>query len=141
MRGVFSILIVAALFCSMFSPAWAGTCEAMKKQPTCHRQTKAVHHHCGMMENARKAGVRSDSIAAVGKNRPKCPMTCCNQVYSTTGIMFVPELISPERRVTGKELNFGAGVFSSAGFFSQTDRGPPLADSNSDSQSNKHHVS
>ena len=126
MRRAFSISIIVALVCAMFSPAFAATCESMGKKSVGDR-AKGVVNHCDMMGHHHETAATPETTAFVaGVGAPKCPMSCCDGAYFITAIASHVRFVSPAQLVMNHEFRFSAVVFVSPGFSSHTDRGPPL---------------
>ena len=92
----------------------------------CHRgHAQHSRHHCDTMMNDADETAAPNSGQTVSDLPAKCPMQCCMQataskvaaaVKSNTGFQPVR---APER------IEFPAILFTSNGFSSHTDRGPP----------------
>jgi|SRR5579864_1097127 len=133
MRRLLAIAVITALICSTGMPVWASACEAMHKTPVCHRtsapqSSTAAHaqHHCDMMADEDDAGA-SDSNPFIKGHTNDCPMQCCMQASAGNGsavaaAAFIAVLLSSESHVY-----VPAVAFSTPGFSSHTDRGPPVA--------------
>ena len=127
MRRAFSISIIVALVCAMFSPAFAATCESMGKKSVGDR-AKGIVNHCDMMGRHHHETAATPETAAfvAGAGAPQCPMSCCDGAYFITAIASHARFVSPAQLVMSHEFHFSAVAFVSTGFSSHTDRGPPL---------------
>ena len=96
----------------------------------CHRvRTDSAHaakHHCNdMMDDEEQASQDAPLTMVQGQHSQQCPMNCCVQATLRIAVAlhstaFLPQLVTLEN-----ELHVTAVVFSSTGFSSHTDRGPP----------------
>ncbi|HEY6350246.1 MAG TPA: hypothetical protein VI636_12635 [Candidatus Angelobacter sp.] len=127
MRRLLAITVIMALICSTGMPVWASACKAMHKMPT-PQSSGAAHaqHHCDMMADEDDAGV-SESNSVIKDRASDCPMQCCMQASAGNGpaipaAAFIAVLLSSEDHV-----DVPAVAFSTPGFSSHTDRGPPVA--------------
>jgi len=133
MRRLLAITVIAGLICSTGMPVWASACEAMHKTPMCHRtavsqSSHAAHaqHHCDMMAQEEDAAASSESASLVKDHPNSCPMQCCMQATAGNGsaipaAAFIAILLSSEAHVYVPAI-----TFSTPGFSSHTDRGPPV---------------
>jgi hypothetical protein len=126
MRRIFAITTIAALIFSMAAPVWATACAAMDKVQMCHR-TVGHHHHCDMMMDTQDATAAPDSEAAVNSLAGKCPMQCCMQAQAGNGTVLPAAVLLFQLPVSEYRIDFPAITFTSTGFSSHTDRGPPAA--------------
>jgi hypothetical protein len=99
----------------------------MQIVPACHRlkQTQAAHH-CNEMMRERKSvttGTEAPTIKAT-PSQQNCPMACCGDRLITNAVVAASAPI-PQLVVTDKSRNLVPVTFTSAGFSSHTDRGPP----------------
>lgn len=124
MRRVLPITIVLALCWTMVSPAWAAVCShGNGAAMMCHRT--AHSHDCGSMDHQQDDPGSGSTISAAQPDE-KCPMTCCMQASHAVAkpvplaVAIVPLLSSQAAPL------FESQVFTTAGFSSHTDRGPPL---------------
>ena len=136
MRRLLAITVITALICSTGMPVWASACEAMHRTSFCHRvpgnttaAKSAAKHHCDsmVMEEEQDAAPASDSETFVKGSSHECPMQCCTQAQAGTSsavasAALIEGLISSEDHVYVPAI-----PFSTPGFSSHTDRGPPAA--------------
>ncbi len=144
MRRFLSIAVVLALLALPLSPAWAASmCAATSDKAQCHRMemgSMATQHHCdamghkamkheGMAQDAMQSEAEdaSDGPALTAGDSGKCPMNCCVQGSVQTGTLATTSNLLPQMISAGKEIHFAPVMFTSAGFSSHTDRGPPAA--------------
>ena len=134
MRRVCSILTLLAVLYPMATPLWASAMD--EAQPTsCHRMpmrsetvSQANPHHCHDMDDSAAAATPDEGKGAsltASSHSEKCPMNCCTQVVPRTAAALHSSSLLPlpsaaEVRPLGVAL-----AFTSAGFSSHTDRGPP----------------
>src|SRR5215468_692100 len=135
MRRLLAITVIAALICSTGLPVWANACVSMQRTPLCHRtpahqhaadQTSRPVHHCDSMEPKDDTSASQSAIVVAGHAKD-CPMQCCTQAKAgassaVAATAFIAILLSSENH-----LGIPAVVFSTPGFSSHTDRGPPVA--------------
>ena len=115
--------MIAALVCSLLSPASAGIHHTAMRQ-VCHG-TAAVHH-CEMTEmNDADSDTGSDSV--VSNAGPKCPMDCCALAYVAPVATPSQAFLLAPVTVSERGLHVAQVVFTASGFSSHTDRGPPLS--------------
>lgn len=133
MRRLLAITVIAALVCSTGMPVWASACEAMRNTPMCHRTPdhhsgKAAHaqHHCDMMTEEGE-NVASQSTSLVKAKAVQCPMQCCTQANAGTGFAVPAVALAFSILSLQDRVDVPAVAFSSPGFSSHTDRGPPAA--------------
>ncbi|HEY6251962.1 MAG TPA: hypothetical protein VI685_18550 [Candidatus Angelobacter sp.] len=131
MRRLLAITVITALICSTGMPVWASACQAMNKTAMCHRtplhqSSTAAHarHHCDMMAEEDEASA-SESTSVIKAHPNDCPMQCCMQGITGNGsavpaTALIAVLLSFEDHVC-----IPAVAFSTPGFSSHTDRGPP----------------
>jgi hypothetical protein len=128
MRRACSIVAIIAMVSSLISPVWASSAEAAHPM-LCHRvrtdsaQAPAKHHCHDMDQEAAKDEAAPTLVQ--GQISQSCPMNCCVQATLRIAAAlhsnsFLPQLVTLESR-----LHVTAIVFSSTGFSSHTDRGPP----------------
>lgn len=136
MRRVLAITVITALICSTGMPVWASACEAMHKTSFCHRvpgnttaSKSAPKHHCDsmVMEDEQDATPALDSETFVKGSSHECPMHCCEQAQArassaVASATLIDGLVSSE-----DPIYVPAVPFSTPGFSSHTDRGPPAA--------------
>ncbi|HKD13026.1 MAG TPA: hypothetical protein VKE71_00645 [Candidatus Angelobacter sp.] len=135
MRRLLAITVIAALICSTGRPVWANACVSMQKTPLCHRALAHLHaaeqtsrpvHHCDSMEQQDDTSAPESARLTAGHAKD-CPMQCCTQAKAgvssaVAATAFIAILLSSENHV-----GIPAVVFSTPGFSSHTDRGPPIA--------------
>jgi hypothetical protein len=122
MRRALSISLIFVLCWTVVSPAWAASCTHQNGAKMCHRP--AHGRDCGMMEHHSNDSDSQLSLSAVQKDE-SCPMSCCMQASSRA--------LLPVRGASGSThvlashllVRMESQVFSSNGFSSHTDRGPP----------------
>jgi hypothetical protein len=82
-------------------------------------------HHChdmdAMMAQDRDAG----PVVAGYSDSDKCPMNCCVQAVPPTVAALPAASFIPQLHVIKTSIHALVVTFSSAGFSSHTDRGPP----------------
>jgi hypothetical protein len=132
MRRVCSILTAVGLLFSVASPLWAADMGSLQPMQ-CHREpmqaaisghSQTHNHHCHEMEDHSVSAPDGTSIQAV--NVPKdCPMNCCLQGTPQAGTALAASVYLPLLVVTDCSLLYVAVTFTSPGFSSHTDRGPP----------------
>jgi len=136
MRRVLAITVITALICSTGLPVWAQMCATGQKTPLCHRmpashqaaQKAMPAHHCDSMAMEEEQDEAPSGPAAIFKGgSSECPMQCCTQANAGTASAIpaaglIAVLLSAEDHVY-----VPAVVFSTPGFSSHTDRGPPVA--------------
>jgi hypothetical protein len=126
MRRFLSIATVLALFSSMLSPVLAAACNGTGKAVSCHATPMphcdgTMHHH-----HHHDAAPPSNSMSAADSDA-KCPMDCCTPGHPSTGAAVSAMSFLPPLAMSDQNLHFVPVTFTSAGFSSHTDRGPPLA--------------
>jgi hypothetical protein len=133
MRRLVSITAVLALMSSLVSPLLAASCQHGQQMAACHRvqEQKPQKPHCAMMhhhEAAEEAAPAADGPAVRGLlSSQNCPMDCCQIGDRTNAVVLlvIPSLRQPA--IIDQTLSVVSVVFSSTGFSSHTDRGPPAA--------------
>jgi hypothetical protein len=127
MRRVLSITTVLALLSTIMSPIMAAACTGTGKAVSCHAMPVAhcdrathQHHHMDEMPSSTPA-------VFAGEDDEKCPMDCCIQGHTQS--IAAPATISvlPQLAVSDRNFYFVPVTFTTAGFSSHTDRGPPRA--------------
>jgi hypothetical protein len=127
MRRILSITTVVALLSSMLSPIMAAACTGTGKAASCH---EAAMPHCDRMmheHHSHHAAPASSAGVSAGENNAKCPMDCCTAGHPQSGTAAVVPSILPPLALSDPAFHFAPVTFTSAGFSSHTDRGPPLA--------------
>ena len=136
MRRLLSIATIAALLSSVLSPLMAAACTGTGKVVSCHaveapshadeaascdRSMHGHHHH-----DATPAR-RSKSALSASANENKCPMDCCTAGHPRTSATVSTNSLLPPLAVTDRDCRVAPVTFTSSGFSSHTDRGPPRA--------------
>jgi hypothetical protein len=130
MRQFFSITAIMALMSPLVSPLVALSCPHGKQLTACHRvQKQQLAQHCGSMAHEdpmerKDLGSEAPAIKAA-VSQENCPMDCCVPGYVTNAAVVVIESPLPEMVVTDHAYGVTSVVFTSSGFSSHTDRGPP----------------
>jgi len=135
MRRLLAITVITALICSTGMPVWASACETMHKAALCHREpahsqvTRKAAHHCDSMdmEDEQDAAPASDSETFIKGSPHACPMQCCAQASAGTGFAIGSAALTAGLVSSEDQLYVPAVAFSTPGFSSHTDRGPPAA--------------
>jgi hypothetical protein len=83
----------------------------------------AAHHCDGMTADDPDASDTAPSAKATSSEN--CPMNCCVQGRSHSASSSAATNLLPPLAVADKEFSFVPVKFTSAGFSSHTDRGPP----------------
>jgi hypothetical protein len=128
MRRFLSIATIAALLSSMLSPLMAAACTGTGKAVSCHaveapscdRPMHQHHHHAA-------AAPKSKSAMSADADAAKCPMDCCTPGHPRTGAAASTQTHLPPLAANDRHCHFAPVTFSSIGFSSHTDRGPPQA--------------
>lgn len=123
MRRIFAIAMIGALMCSTALPLWASACEAMKVTPMCHRM--AAEHHCEMEQQDDQA-TPEQAIPVMSSHSGYCPMHCCMQSSAGTAGAVASASTAISLPVVQHQVSFSNPTFTTSGFSSHTDRGPPL---------------
>ena len=139
MRRLVAISAIAVLMFSLNSPLLAATCEHGQPIAACHRvqQQKSQKPHCEMMhhhEVGEDAGGDEEStptsseptIQSAGSSQ-NCPMDCCQLGDRTNAVALTITPSLPQPVISEQASPILSVVFSSTGFSSHTDRGPPTA--------------
>jgi hypothetical protein len=124
MRRCFSISVIVALI-STFAPmnAMRG-CHPAGGPMVCHRT--AAMHHCDEMDNTDQADDSGDArYMSAGNPVSKCPMNCCFHVGSSSTAMALVHHSVFVLVSVRYDWQPASTVFTSNGFSSHTDRGPP----------------
>ena len=129
MRRVISMAMVAAFLTAPLAPVWAaGQCSSVGQSMACHRMVKiepGARHCDGMPEHHHNSAPASQGMVIASSGQESCPMNCCVQGRVQSGIAAAPISIPVPMAVTDKEFSYAPVMFTSAGFSSHTDRGPP----------------
>ena len=134
MRRLVALSAIALLLLTLNSPLLAASCEHGKTMPACHRvrEQNSQKPHCEMMHHHDSA----EETDATPANRPvirsapssqNCPMNCCQLGDRTNAVALAITPSLPQPAVTEQCPSIVSIVFSSTGFSSHTDRGPPTA--------------
>jgi hypothetical protein len=131
MQRFFSILAILALLFPFASPLLVSA-ETMPYGASCHRmpmETAGTHaprheHHCHEMA-AQATDADAGNTVASTANSEKCPMNCCSQSAPPTAAALHTASALPLLGATEFKMHSVAVTFSSPGFSSHTDRGPP----------------
>ena len=127
MRRVLSITMAVALISSLLSPVMAAAC-THARAASCHRAAVQPQHCDGMNQHHHAMNAASSEPAAWTASDPgKCPMECCTQGHPRS-VTAVPAIsVLPPLAMTDQAVRFVSVIFTSTGFSSHTDRGPPAA--------------
>jgi hypothetical protein len=130
MRRFFSITTILAMMSSFASPLLASTCRHVVQPAACHR-AQTQKPHCNMMhhhDDSEAPKPESSTTVAAGDPSPaSCPMDCCLPGHPTSAAVIAATPAVPTPAIVLQNLQFVSLVFTSAGFSSHTDRGPPTA--------------
>ncbi|MBZ5534256.1 MAG: hypothetical protein LAO20_22755 [Acidobacteriia bacterium] len=132
MRRFLSLTMVAALLTVPLSPVWAVAQSSGNEPMACHRVGMTHHdaHDCdGMPEHRHGGAPASHGVVLANANPENCPMNCCVQGRVQSGTVAAPISLPVPLAVTDKESSYALVMFTSAGFSSHTDRGPPSTQS------------
>lgn len=127
MRRFLAIAATACLLFSVAEPVWATACASMGKTPMCHRVAAHHQHHCESMGEQDDENTSPDSQTLISAISSDCPMHCCGQAQIGNGTAILIVLSWPQLAVFEYCVDFPAITFTTSGFSSHTDRGPPLA--------------
>jgi len=128
MRRFFSIATVLALLSSMTSPLLAAACTGTGKAVSCHGGAmphcdRPMHHH----HHGDDAAPEPISTLSAGESDASCPMDCCTPGHPQTGAPATTSTNFSPLVLSDLNVHFVPVTFTSAGFSSHTDRGPPTA--------------
>ena len=136
MRRFLSITTIAALLSSLLSPLMAAACTGTGKAVSCHAVEVSSHaeeapscdramhkHHHHDAAPARQ----SKSALSASADETKCPMDCCTPGHPRAGAAVSTNALLPPLAVNDRDCHIAPVTFTSAGFSSHTDRGPPRA--------------
>ncbi|HEY6970372.1 MAG TPA: hypothetical protein VJA94_14280 [Candidatus Angelobacter sp.] len=140
MRRVFASALIVVLVASLSLPVWATACAHMAKTPMCHRAPAQHHshptarkdgarwgpHHCDGMGDENEMAV-PNSDRRVSDLPAKCPMQCCMQATVSKVAVAVKNAIVFHPITSHERVERPGILFTSNGFSSHTDRGPPAA--------------
>jgi len=131
MRRFASITAVLSLLSAMMSPTMAAACTGTGKAASCHampvehcERAAHEHHHHAVAPVADPTSSVSESVA---QDDSKCPMDCCRPGHRESAGAIDTSSFLPSLAVSDQAFHFVPVVFTSAGFSSHTDRGPPSA--------------
>lgn len=130
MRRWFSITAICALLASTAMPLVAASCPHAKMAMACHRtehaQAQGHQHHCDEMAKEQNDPGSSETRiqSALQQN---CPMDCCSASQRTSAVALSAVFSTAALPLAGHDASFINPVFSTSGFSSHTDRGPPTA--------------
>ena len=137
MRRLLAITVITALIFSTGMPVWASACKTTHKAAMCHRVPAKDHarrmampaRHCDSMdmEDEQDAAPTSDSETVLKGGSHECPMQCCAQASAGTGVAVASTALIAGLVSSEDQLYVPAVAFSTPGFSSHTDRGPPAA--------------
>src|SRR5215467_11601008 len=133
MRRLLSITTICVLLASPALPLLAASCPhaRMKTAMACHRTGHAQAHHCGMMQDDSSDAAEPSSGTAPVLNSAAasqdCPMDCCSAGQRTSAAAAATTFVVSPFSPAGLSLPFSPTVFTTPGFSSHTDRGPPTA--------------
>src|SRR5215467_2763489 len=124
MRRLLSITTILTLLCSLMSPLMAA-CTDTGKPASCHAEPvphcdRAMHHH------GHDSAPPARSVSA-GMSEASCPMDCCAPSHRQSAAASDGSSILPSPAVSNQNFHSVLVTFTSAGFSSHTDRGPPRA--------------
>jgi hypothetical protein len=134
MRRVWSISTVVAMVVSLFSPMMAGaetmhpaSCHRVAAPAASHSEvvTHPQKHHCHEMAESLPEPQSGGSVVAATGGQ-ECPMNCCVEGTPQNGTALAVVFQLPSILVSGNSFQFVPVAFTTAGFSSHTDRGPPL---------------
>src|SRR5260370_6653136 len=129
MRRFFSITTIMAMMSSFASPVLASTCKHVAQPAACH-QAEVQKPHCEMMHHHHSEAPEPESsttVVAADPSPASCPMDCCLPGHPTSTAVVAAISILPAPAVVRQGFRFVSLVFTSTGFSSHTDRGPPTA--------------
>lgn len=134
MQRICSIVALLAVLLPVASPLWAST-GTMPYGASCHRMamqnaaraTSAQEHHCHGMAAEQAKAPEEGNAPAMGSaaGSEKCPMNCCLQSAPPPAATLPTASALPLLHTTDFKMHSVAIIFSSPGFSSHTDRGPP----------------
>lgn len=128
---MYSILALLAILYPVASPLWASAMEP-QHSAMCHRMAMGVaktssqpSHHCHDMTGNDDSTQNSSTRSFSAGSPEQCPMNCCVQSVPRT-VAALPAVSSlPVLVHTKASAHVVPVTFTSAGFSSHTDRGPP----------------
>jgi hypothetical protein len=132
MRRFCSILALIVVLCPLAVPLWASG-SVTPTVMSCHRvplqnaqPSKARSaHHCHDMANMMPQGSDTGPAVDGSGHSEQCPMNCCVQAVPPTVAALPAASLLPQLHVIETSVHAFAITFSSVGFSSHTDRGPP----------------
>jgi len=128
---MYSILALLAILYPVASPLWASAMEP-QHSAMCHRMAMGVaktssqpSHHCHDMAGDDDSARDSSTPSLSAGSSEQCPMNCCVQsVPRTAAALPVASSLSLLVAIEAS-AHVVPVTFTSAGFSSHTDRGPP----------------
>src|SRR5262245_22470552 len=127
MRRLLSITTILALLSTVMSPIMAAACTGTGKAVSCHSMEASHCDRVAHKHHHHEAEAPSSSSVSAGENDAKCPMDCCTPGHRQSSAAAYAASTLPPLAVTDQSFHFAQVVFTSAGFSSHTDRGPPQA--------------
>lgn len=134
MRRLCSILALFAVLCPVASPLWAAVIHPAQPA-SCHRMPMATTegepaarpaHHCHDMDGNEQVPTAETNPAVMNaSSSEKCPMNCCLQAAPPTVAALPADSFLLFLVAARTALHVVPDTFTSAGFSSHTDRGPP----------------
>lgn len=136
MRRIYSILALLAIVYPVASPLWANAMEP-QHAAMCHRMamgsasaSSQPSHHCHDMSSQDMSGeddsAQNSSTPSFSANSSEeCPMNCCVQSVPPTVAALPASSSLPLLVATEASRHVVPVAFTSVGFSSHTDRGPP----------------
>jgi hypothetical protein len=131
MRRLWSITALLAQVAFLLPPAWSQQlCPLCSRGAVaCHRTAhgKKMAHHCGAMHGHQMPQQASGMGREISGRMAGAPMGCCCErtLPNTTAVASFS--LIPPLAVTEAEFQLIPVTFTSNGFSSHTDRGPPAA--------------
>ena len=128
---MYSILALLAILYPVASPLWASTMEP-QHSAMCHRMAMGAAkassqpaHHCHGIDADNNSAQNSSTPSFNAGSSEQCPMNCCVQsvprtVAALPAVSSLPVLVDTE-----VSAHVVPVTFTSVGFSSHTDRGPP----------------
>ncbi|HLW52326.1 MAG TPA: hypothetical protein VKW06_05750 [Candidatus Angelobacter sp.] len=131
MRRLISISAICALLALPAAPLVAASCPHARMATACHRTEHAHVHHCETMDDdasVQAAESESENRVIAGSSASQdCPMDCCSASQRTGSIAVTASFEVTQFAASEQNLLPVPIVFSTPGFSSHTDRGPPTA--------------
>lgn len=134
MRRIFSISAILMLMYSAALPSVMSAMMVNDAAMACHRPTlgtgAATPEHChdmaDMAGNETMAAPADGALITVAAEQ-KCPMDCCTMMGTAQQAIPSSRKSTPALVVIEQAVSVSGVVFTSSGFSSHTDRGPPSA--------------